>query len=211
MGQGIDDRVAAGSTPHRMLAALADGDHYRPWFQRRPRFAGWVAAVLFAVVTAVRLTMGEDATAAVTMLYALPVSLVAIGWGRAAGVGAGVLGVALIGLWVALESVSFGLVGWVSRATPLLLIGLLLGDAAERLQRAEGERSRFEAREQRHRQAVEINDGLVQGMAAAKWWLEAGRTQAGLAALDETLQEGQRLVSDLIRDTESSPGGPVRR
>jgi hypothetical protein len=90
---------------------------------------------------------------------------------------------------------------------PLLLIGFLLGDASERLNRAEDERLRQEARELRHRQAVEINDSLVQGMAAAKWSLEAGRVDNGLAALEETLDQGQRLVSQLIRDADELDAG----
>jgi hypothetical protein len=54
---------------------------------------------------------------------------------------------------------------------------------------------------------VEINDSLVQGMAAAKWSLEAGRVDNGLAALEETLDQGQRLVSQLIRDADELDAG----
>ena len=182
--------------------------HYRPWFQRQPRLTVVVTVVLFASVTSVRFGLGNDASVAVTMLYVLPVSLVAMTWGRRAGVGAGLLALALIVCWAVVAGVALSWVGWIARAVPLILIGLLLGDASRRLKDAENERLLHEARELRHRQAIEINDGLVQGIAAAKWALEAGRTEAGLAALEQTLEQGQRLVSELIRDA-TSPRPPA--
>ena len=64
-----------------------------------------------------------------------------------------------------------------------------------------------------HRQAVEINDSLLQGMAAAKWALEAGRADVGLERLSDAIVSGQQLVSGLIRDSEMGPlhaPGPFR-
>jgi hypothetical protein len=52
----------------------------------------------------------------------------------------------------------------------------------------------------RHRKAVEIKDSLVQGMAAAKWSIEAVRMETGLEMLTESLDRGHRLVSQLIRE-----------
>ena len=176
---------------------------YRPWFRRQPGLTAMVSAGLFVVVTAVRLALGDDAAAGVSMLYTLPVSLVAMTWGRLAGVGAAVLAVALVGLWVLVADVDLSWVGWLSRAVPLVLIGFLLGDATQRLARAEHERVQAAAREQRHRQGVEINDSLIQGMAAAKWSLESGDVSAGLGILEDTIRRGQSLVSELIRDAEA--------
>lgn len=179
---------------------------YGPWFQRQPRLTAVVSAGLFLTVTSVRLAMGDDAAVAVSMMYVLPVSLVAMTWGRVAGVGAGVLAVALVGVWVLAASVDLPWVGWMSRAVPLVLIGFLLGDAAQRLERAEHERVRADERELRHRQGVEINDSLIQGMAAARWSLESGDSSAGLQILEDTLRRGQSLVSELIRDAEAVDG-----
>jgi hypothetical protein len=55
---------------------------------------------------------------------------------------------------------------------PTLFLGVLLGRATDRARRAEGERRRLE-RTALHRQAIEIDDSLVQRMAAAKWSFEA--------------------------------------
>jgi hypothetical protein len=75
----------------------------------------------------------------------------------------------------------------------------VVGDASDRLRRAEEQRQRFEAAALLHREAIEINDSLVQGMAAAKWSLESGQTDLGIQTLETTLNRAQDLVSGLIR------------
>lgn len=64
-------------------------------------------------------------------------------------------------------------------------------------------------RELLHRQAVEVNDSLIQGMAAAKWAIEAGNHDLGLRTLEETIEAGQRMVSQLIRESGMGPVGPL--
>jgi hypothetical protein len=97
---------------------------------------------------------------------------------------------------------------------PLLLLGLLLGHATDRERRAEAERRRLEAAALLHREAIEINDSLVQGMAAAKWSLDAGQVETGKEILEETVVRAHDLVSGLIRRadmgtrTEPLPRGP---
>ncbi|MEV0283725.1 MULTISPECIES: hypothetical protein [unclassified Kribbella] len=150
------------------------------------------------MVLVLRLLSG-DPVDAYSMLYVFPVALVAITFGARAGVGAGLIAVALMVVWVVVRDVSLTATGWVSRVLPMLLLGLLLGDASDRLSRAETERRRLEAAALLHRDAIEINDSLVQGMAAARWSLQAGRIDAGMRTLDETIDEAQDLVSGLIR------------
>jgi hypothetical protein len=103
-----------------------------------------------------------------------------------------------------LGDITLSATGWTSRVVPMLVLGALVGDAADRLRYAESERRRLEAAALLHREAIEINDRLVQGMAAAKWSFEAGRVEAGLATLDETIAEGHALVSALIRQADMS-------
>ena len=50
----------------------------------------------------------------------------------------------------------------------------------------------------RERQALEINDNIVQGLARVKWALEARQEEEALTAADETLAEAQRMVTDLL-------------
>jgi K+-sensing histidine kinase KdpD len=178
----------------------------RPWFRRRPSLAVLVASLLFALIFAVRLLSGNSRDA-ISMLFVLPVALLAMTGGLRAGAVGGVIAVALVATWVTVTQTHLTALGWTSRAVPLLLVGVLLGDASDRLRRAEIGRRQLEAAALMHRQAIEINDSLVQGMAAAKWAMEAGRTAAAIEALDDTLVRGNRLVSTLLRDADMGIDG----
>jgi len=181
-------------------------DAHLPWFRNRATWAIVVAASLFAAVFALRLLTG-DAQDAVSLLYALPVALVAMAFGRTPGITAGLLAVVLVVTWAAVREVDLTLLGWASRVVPLLLLGALLGDASNRLALAGARQLAMEAAEQRHREATEINDTLIQGMAAARWALEAGRYDVGLSTLEETLAVGHELVSKLLREADMGLNG----
>jgi K+-sensing histidine kinase KdpD len=157
-----------------------------------------VAGVLFVAVLCLRLIAG-DATDAYSMLYVFPVALVATTFGMRAGAAAGVLAVLLIAVWATADDISLSPLGWAARVLPILLLGVLVGEATDRLRRMESDRRQLEAAALLHREAIEINDSLVQGMAAAKWSLEAGSIDAGLRVLDDTIARAHDLVSDLIR------------
>lgn len=187
----------------RLIVARAEA----PWFRRRPAMAVALAGVLFAVVFGLRLVFGADTNEGISMLYALPVTLLALALGVRGGVAAGLIAVALVASWVTIDSVDLSPLGWASLTVPHLLVGILLGDASDRLQHSERQRRANEIAVMRHRQAVEINDTLVQGMAAAKWAMEAGRHERALETLDETLETGQRLVSELMRDADMGMTG----
>ena len=60
----------------------------------------------------------------------------------------------------------------------------------------------------RRRQALEINDNIVQGLTRVKWALEGHRLKEAQAAADETLAEAQRMVTELL--TSDSPDGALR-
>ena len=156
------------------------------------------AGLLYAGVLALRLSSG-DVAEAYSMLYTLPVALLATSFGLRAGAAAGLLAVGLVAVWAMVDHIELSAVGWASRVLPLLLLGVLLGEATDRMRRTEEERRKLEAAALLHREAIEINDSLVQGMAAAKWALEAGNTEAGLKTLDDTIGRAHDLVSGLIR------------
>lgn len=173
-----------------------------PWFQRRRPVTFVVALLLFVAVLWLRLERGANASEAVTLLFVLPIALLAVTFGLRGGVGSGLVGVALLAFWAQVQDVPLSWMGWLTRIVPLLLLGGLLGHAVDRMRRAETERRDLESAALLHRDAIEINDTLVQGMAAAKWALEAGRLEPGLKTLSETIDVGQRLVSELIRQAE---------
>jgi hypothetical protein len=180
-----------------------------PWFRRHPAAVLVVAGVLFASVWVVRLIDGEAVDAS-TLLFAFPVALIAVAFGLRAGVAAGALAAVLVASWVIMTGTDLTLVGWLARCLPDLLLGALLGHASDRLRQAEAERRKLESGALLYREAIEINDSLVQGMAAARWALEAGRTEDGLKTLEQTIGQAQDLVSDLIRQAEQRNAGRDR-
>lgn len=58
--------------------------------------------------------------------------------------------------------------------------------------------SMFEDLKARERQAFEINDNIVQGLARVKWALETERRGDADRAADETLEQAQRMITDLL-------------
>lgn len=178
-----------------------------PWFSGRPLLALVVIGILYVAVFTVRVFLGTPVDA-FSMLYVLPVALAASAFGRAAGIAAGLVALALILAWTVIRDVALSPAGWASRAIPLLLLGYLLGSAMDRVRRAEAERRRVEVVALLHREAIEINDALIQRITAAKWALEAGRTESTEEILAEAMTEAQRLVSSLITRADMGPGRP---
>jgi len=174
-----------------------------PWFRARPQLAVLVSAALFAVTGAVGLwsTGARDATIVVLVL---PVSLLAVTFGRRGGAGGACGALAALLVWQAMP-------GHVSGATwagaiAVIVLGQLLGAArdgllaSERAMRdAERRRLRAEQAADRLHEAAAVNDTMVQSVAVAKWALEAGQVDRAVEVLDRAVAEGQRLVSDLLR------------
>lgn len=197
--------------PRRPRAADPRSDQ-PPWFRSRPREALLVAGALFALVFALRLSL-PGTELAVSLLFVLPISLMALARGVRAGLAAGVLASLLLVVWIWASGLELSVLAWATRLVPLILTGFLLGDASDRLNRSEARRIALELAAERHAQAAEINDTLVQGMSSAKWALESGDAEGGIRTLRETIGMGQHLVSELLRDSAplSSLGDPARR
>ncbi|HLM49649.1 MAG TPA: SpoIIE family protein phosphatase [Solirubrobacteraceae bacterium] len=91
-----------------------------------------VAALLFAGIFALRLAV-DAPREAVGVLFAVPIALLAIRFGPWGGVGAAVVGLALIAISEIGHDAMLGALGWFSRATVFGLLGVLLGWYAQRL------------------------------------------------------------------------------
>ena len=178
-----------------------------PWFRRHPRRAAAVVVAMFVAVLCTRVLADDSVEDAAGLLYVLPVALAAVAFGRRAGLVASMVAVALLVTYAVARDFDISWLGWVSRVVPLLLLGTLLGDATERLAAAAQRERELEAAAQRHRDAAEISDSLIQGMTAARWALEADRSDVALTTLEATISRGQQLVSDLLRGADL---GPVR-
>jgi signal transduction histidine kinase len=72
----------------------------------------------------------------------------------------------------------------------------------------------FDDLKERQRQALEINDGIVQGLATAKLALELDQTKVTRDALESTLASARRLITDLLGEVSEQPTfapGDLRR
>jgi hypothetical protein len=72
----------------------------------------------------------------------------------------------------------------------------------------------FEDMKVRERQALEINDNIVQGLSVAKYALDQGEDGKSKAAVEETLKKARTLITELLgeEDSEVALGpGELRR
>lgn len=66
-------------------------------------------------------------------------------------------------------------------------------------ERAEDAAVRLHDRELRHREAIQINDTVVQGLVAAKYAAQLGDPDSAAEAVDRTLTLAKKLVADLMQ------------
>jgi hypothetical protein len=170
-----------------MEPAAARGPAW-PWFRQRPAAAIVTATVLFTVVFVLRLVVGGSQDS-ISALYALPVALLALTFGVRTGTGAGIGAIVLIEVWVRINDIDLTPLALVSRATDRELAAMVA------LQR----------------EAAEINDTIVQGLAASKWRFESGDIDHGLETLTDTMTTAQALVGKLLTAASRLPCDRRRR
>ena len=178
------------------------------WLRDRPRLALAVAGALFVGISLLR-AASAGSSDAICLFYVLPIALVAFTFGRWAGLVAGVLGFALFAVWALTADVSFGVIGWVSRAVSMLLLGALVGGAAEQQRRAAAAERELLLAQLRARRVAELNDSIIQRLAVAKWAAEAGKHDRSLDVLTETVESAQAQVSELLEGRSVASGGSV--
>ena len=94
----------------------------------------------------------DDPGEAVAVLYTLPIALVAIEFGALAGAATAALAMGLFGLWVAVDNIHVGPLGFATRSIGFFLLGVLLGHFASKL------RSAYDAVHRREQQLDAILD-----------------------------------------------------
>ena len=77
------------------------------------------------------------------------------------------------------------------------VVALFLRDASARLER-EAMAARLAEAQLRRRQALEINDSVVQGLVAALYSLDQGSTSGSAAYLEHTLASARAMMDDLL-------------
>ena len=67
-------------------------------------------------------------------------------------------------------------------------------------------RAEVERRQLSERQAIEINDNIVQGLVAAQYALERGEAEQTGAAIEATLAQAKAIIAKLLEEVDVSPG-----
>ena len=100
-----------------------------------------------------------------------------------------------LGVSVAATGETLSPLVWLSLATPLVMLGALVGAAADRIRRTnQVERHATEVALLECEVAV-LDDTVLQQLVATKWLLESGRTDDGIALLDVTMTTARELVT----------------
>lgn len=164
-----------------------------------------VVVGLFGAVTALRWVVDGSGQAA-ALLYVVPIALGALWFGRRGGITAATGGTVLFVLLALLHGRGdLDATGWVDPVLAMTLVGILVGELAERAAHLRGfatrhaERSRrLEALCERQQAAILASDSLVQTVAAARWMLESGATDEAVDLLTSGVADGiERLRTTL--------------
>ncbi len=78
------------------------------------------------------------------------------------------------------------------------MLGSLAGASADRIRQARAAERFANEVALLQREAAEVNDSVVQGIAAARWLLDSGQVERALEVLDETALGAQELVSRVL-------------
>lgn len=176
-----------------MLVSAPDG----PWFRQHPRLAAAVTLVAFLATTLLRVLLDDGGDAA-GLLYALPVALAAMAFGREVGTAASVAAGGLLWMWALGHADAPGAVSLGSRVGAIVLLGPLVGAAADAAEAASRARTELAVADARRRDAAEVHDEILQRLAVAKWRLEAGDDGQAADLLEEAIMQAQGLVSTLL-------------
>jgi hypothetical protein len=153
-----------------------------------------VAVMVFAVVFGLLFVVSDPAEAG-ALLFVVPIALLALGDGTRGGVVGAVAGTILVVVWVALDDVELGVLGYASRIAAFVLIGLVVG-------RYEDMARSYERRRIDERYAAELHDRVVQSLVVARYYLD-DRPDAQ-QAVDAALEGAKDIISS--RMGEIGPG-----
>ncbi len=171
----------------------------------------FVIVTLFLGVTALRWFL-ENSGEAVALLYLVPIVLAALGRGRRGGVISASAAAASFALLTGLRGRGdLDVTGWALPILAMYLLGVVVGQLVERLAartqlaaHAVDRRRELEQLCVRQQAALRVSDSMLQGVAAARWMLEAGRTEQAIDTLGATVAEGVQHLSAALAS------GPTR-
>lgn len=161
-----------------------------------PKQTTVLIAALFSAITVLRWFV-DGAGQAVALLYVVPIVIAALGFGHRGGLGLAALGATAFGLLAGVhEHGDLDVTGWVGPLLAMGLAGGLVGYLTDLLahRAAAGEAliehsKRLEEVCSAQHAALSVSDSITQRVAAARWMLEAGRTDEAIEVLGSSVAE----------------------
>jgi PAS domain S-box-containing protein len=127
----------------------------------RLRWRSFLAiGALFALVFVIR-QIDDDPNDAITLLYVLPIVLLAGEVGLAGGIAGALVATALLGIWQAVSNADVDAVGFLVRALVFAFVGVAAGIGAERLRQAYRERQRLTGELEDQARHFELSRDLI--------------------------------------------------
>jgi signal transduction histidine kinase len=148
------------------------------------------AGGLFASVLALLFAVSDPAQA-VSVLFVVPIAVLALSDGLRGGAVGALVATALTAVWVHSDDVHLNVLGWGSRIISFLMIGLLVGRYQD-LARA------YERRRLDERYAGELHDRVVQSLVLARYQLRDNDDPS--AAVDTALANAKEIISERLGD-----------
>src|ERR1039457_7150575 len=124
-------RFAARQAPRAWAADAVPPLPVRGWIESRIVVLG-VAAGLFVTIFVLRQTSGNVADT-ITLLYLIPISLVALELGLTAGMASAAFALGLVGVWALTTHAGLGAVGVFTRCVAYLAVGSVAGRFSDRM------------------------------------------------------------------------------
>lgn len=151
-----------------------------------------IAAVLFAAVF-VLLVVVDDPVQAISVLFVVPIALLALSDGLRGGATGALTAAVLTAVWDVTQDVPLNVLGWASRVTAFVLIGAVVG-------RFEDLARTYQRRRMDEAYAAELHDRVVQLLVVARYQLRDGGV--GTEAVDEALTGAKEIISERLGNVE---------
>ena len=174
-----------------------------------PRFRRLaIAGVLFVAIVAARV-LATDPSDGWLFLLIVPIAIVAIEYAFVGGALMATLASLAVVVLKLSDAMTYSTLGIIVRIAAFYFAGAGVGYLSAERRRREGEIGELERRARTHREALELNDDVIQGLAVAKMALEMGDADKARTTLEATLKRAQEIASERL--THEGPLTRVRR
>lgn len=150
--------------------------------------SGLAFAAVFGLLLAV-----SDPAQAISLLFVVPIALVALSDGLRGGLAGAIVASALLVCWSAVDGIDLHVLGWASRLTSFFFIGGLVG-------RFEDIARSYERRRLDERYAGELHDRVVQSLVLARYQLRENSDAS--ASVEAALAGAKDIISGRLGDVE---------